>query len=98
MQNITDEGKQLKAPENVPNNYHRKSLLLDFSETTGTPDMKTTAAQGGRIGAFNGGIQGLMDNKDLCRNQDFSDPQNGLCNRGRFRKPKKSEVRLNGNS
>ena len=36
--------------------------IAQFTEATGRPDMETNpwAAEGGRIGAFNGGIQGLM--------------------------------------
>ena len=36
--------------------------IARFTESTGRPDMETNpwAAEGGRIGAFNGGIQGLM--------------------------------------
>ena len=36
--------------------------IARFTEATGRPDMETNpwAAEGGRIGAFNGGIQGLM--------------------------------------
>ena len=38
------------------------SEIAQFTEATGMPDMETNpwAAEGGRIGAFNGGIQGLM--------------------------------------
>jgi len=48
-----------------------------FSETTGRPDMITTAtpAEGGRIGAFNGGIQGLMPQQGL-------DPRMGYAAHG----------------
>ena len=48
----TDFGMQLKAPTNVPETIEDVSV---FKETTGRPDMKTTAvAEGGRIG-FNAG-------------------------------------------
>ena len=48
----TDFGAQLKAPTNVPETIEDVSV---FKETTGIPDMKTTAvAEGGRIG-FNAG-------------------------------------------
>ena len=50
----TDSGTQLKAPQNVPQTIEDVSV---FKETTGRPDMITTAAQGGRIG-FNSGSQG----------------------------------------
>jgi len=47
----TDSGTQLKAPQNVPQTIEDVSV---FKETTGRPDMITTAAQGGRIGFFSG--------------------------------------------
>ena len=50
----TDEGAPLKAPTNVPSTIEDVSV---FSEATGIPTLKTTAAQGGRIG-FNSGGQG----------------------------------------
>jgi len=65
----TDEGKQLTAPEYVttPKAVTRD---IDFSGAP-TPDLTIEAnAQGGRIGAFNGGIQGLMPQQGM--------PQQGL--------------------
>jgi len=54
-----------------------------FSETTGRPDMITTAtpAEGGRIGAFNGGIQGLMPQQGFMP-QPGLDPRMGYANAG----------------
>ena len=46
----TDEGKQLLAPQNVPETIEDVSV---FKEATGIPDMKT-AAHGGRIGYAGG--------------------------------------------
>ena len=66
----TDSGAQLLAPQNVP------STIEDVSRFTEVdiPTMKTTAAQGGRIGAFNGGIQGLMPQQGM--------PQQGMPQQG----------------
>ena len=49
----TDEGAPLKTPTNVPETIEDVSV---FSEATGIPTMKTTAAHGGRIGYNMGGI------------------------------------------
>jgi hypothetical protein len=65
----TGGGEQLKAPEYVttPQAVTRD---IDFSGET-TPELITTPrAHGGRIGAFNGGIQGLMPQQAM--------PQQGL--------------------
>ena len=65
----TGGGEQLKAPEYVttPKAVTRD---IDFSGET-TPELITTPrAHGGRIGAFNGGIQGLMPQQAM--------PQQGL--------------------
>lgn len=73
----TDEGKQLTAPEYVT------TPKAVFSETTGRPDMITTPiatpAEGGRIGAFNGGIQGLMPQQGM--------PQQGMPQQGFMPQP-----------
>ena len=54
----SDVGATPITPKNIPTTIEDVST---FTETTGIPDMITTAqAEGGRIGAFNGGIQGLM--------------------------------------
>jgi hypothetical protein len=72
----TDAGSQLKAPTNVPTTI---SDVAQFTETTGRPDMITTAvAQGGRIGAFNGGIQGLMPQQGFMP-QPGLDPRMGYA-------------------
>jgi len=65
------------APLEITNQPSRADLA-QFTETTGRPDMITTptAAQGGRIGAFNGGIQGLMPQQGMPQ-QGFM-PQPGL--------------------
>jgi hypothetical protein len=58
----TDFGTQLQAPTNVASTVSDVAAYrpIDFSGSA-TPDLTTTpVAQGGRIGAFNGGIQGLM--------------------------------------
>ena len=53
----TDSGAQLLAPTNVPTTTEDVSA---FTEASGIPTLRTTAvAQGGRIGASNGGIQSL---------------------------------------
>jgi len=71
------QGKQLLAPEYVT------TPKAVFSETTGRPDMITTAqaAQGGRIGAFNGGIQGLMPQQGFMP-QPGLDPRMGYAAQG----------------
>jgi len=71
----TGGGEQLKAPEYVT------TPKAVFSETTGRPDMITTPiatpAEGGRIGAFNGGIQGLMPQQGFMPQPGLM-PQQGL--------------------
>jgi hypothetical protein len=69
----TGGGEQLKAPEYVttPKAVTRD---IDFSGET-TPDLTIEAnAQGGRIGAFNGGIQGLIPQQGI--------PQQGMPQQG----------------
>ena len=57
----TDFGTQLKAPQNVPETIEDVSV---FKETTGRPDMVTTAvAEGGRIGYSNGGYKNWLSSK-----------------------------------
>ena len=76
VKEYTDEGKQLIAPEYVT------TPKAVFSETTGRPDMITTPrAQGGRIGAFNGGIQGLMPQQGFMP-QPGLDPRMGYAAQG----------------
>ena len=54
--------------------------IARFTEATGRPDMETNpwAAEGGRIGAFNGGIQGLMPQQGFMP-QPGLDPRMGYA-------------------
>ena len=77
----TDSGAQLLAPQNVPSTISDVAAYrpIDFSGSA-TPDLTTTAvAQGGRIGAFNGGIQGLMPQQGM--------PQQGMPQQGFMPQP-----------
>jgi hypothetical protein len=79
----TDSGAQLLAPENVPSTISDVAAYrpIDFSGSA-TPDLTTTAvAQGGRIGAFNGGIQGLMPQQGFMP-QPRLDPRMGYAAQG----------------
>jgi len=71
----TDSGAPLLKPENVPSTIEDVGV---FTQATGIPTMKT-AAQGGRIGAFNGGIQGLMPQQGM--------PQQGIPQQGFMPQP-----------
>jgi hypothetical protein len=78
----TDFGTELTAPEYETDITKSAAYTpIDFSGSA-TPDLTTTAvAQGGRIGAFNGGIQGLMPQQGFMP-QPGLDPRMGYANAG----------------
>ena len=80
----SDVGATPITPKNIPTTIEDVST---FTETTGIPDMITTAqAEGGRIGYFNGGIQGLMPQQGPAgfMPQQGMMPQQGLMPRPGF--------------
>ena len=68
------QGEQLLTQQNVPSKIEDVSRFTEVD----IPTMTTTAAHGGRIGAFNGGIQGLMPQQGFMP-QPGLDPRMGYA-------------------